>query len=246
MKQRSISDSLKMQIEPITHLGLHRKNNEDRYLVRALDNHRALLAIADGMGGHAAGEVAAQLAMESFGGFSPGGPDIIAEILNHVEEAQKSILARSRLDPSLRGMGTTLTALFLDGGSAFWAHVGDTRIYHFHEGSLTRITDDHTIPGMLFKRGEISREQARLHPYGNVLTRCVGCDRHEPDSGAFDLADGDLVLLTSDGLHDLMADEQIEAILSADTPLADKLNRMVSRCLEAGGRDNITAVMARI
>ena len=235
-----------MQIEPITHLGLHRKNNEDRYLVRALDNHHALLAIADGMGGHAAGEVAAQLAMESFGGFSPGGPDIIAEILNHIEEAQKSILERTLLDPFLRGMGTTLTALFLDGGSAFWAHVGDTRIYHLHEGSLTRITDDHTIPGMLFKRGEITREQARLHPYGNVLTRCVGCERHEPDSGAFDLTDGDFVLLTSDGLHDLMADEQIEAILSADIPLADKLNRMVSRCLEAGGRDNITAVIARI
>ena len=157
--------------------GFHRANNEDRFLVSAPDNDHALLAIADGMGGHAAGEVAAQIAVESFGGFSPGDSDIIAEILNQIEQAQRSILERSRLDPSLRGMGTTLTALFLDGRSALWAHVGDTRIYHLHEGSLTRITEDHTFPGMLLKKGEITREQARLHPYGNVLTRCVGCEQ---------------------------------------------------------------------
>ncbi len=235
-----------MQIESITHPGFRRKNNEDRHLVNALDNDHALLAIADGMGGHAAGEVAAQIAVECLGEFNPGDSDIIAEILNRIEQAQRSILERSRLDRSLRGMGTTLTALFLDGRSAFWAHVGDTRIYHFHEGSLTRITEDHTIPGMLLKRGEITREQARLHPYANVLTRCTGCERFEPDSGTFDLSEGDFVLLSSDGLHDLMADEQIADILSARNTLKDKLNQMVSLCLEAGGRDNITAVIARI
>jgi len=236
-----------MQIESVTHLGLYRTNNEDRCLVNALDNDHALLAIADGMGGHAAGEVAAQIAVECLAEFSPGTPDIIAEIVNRIEQAQKTILERSRLDRSLMGMGTTLTALFLDGRSASWAHVGDTRIYHLHEGSLTRITEDHTIPGMLLKKGEITSEQARLHPYGNVLTRCLGCgERHEPDSGTFDLREGDFVLLSSDGLHDLMADEQIAAILSAHVPLRDRLNQMVSICLEAGGRDNITAVIARI
>jgi len=236
-----------MQIESITHPGFHRANNEDRFLVNALDDDHALLAIADGMGGHAAGEIAAQIALECLGGFSPGDSDIIAEIVNRIEQAQRSILERSRLEPSLRGMGTTLTALFIDGRSAFWAHVGDTRIYHLHEGSLTRITEDHTFPGMLLKKGEITMEQARFHPYGNVLTRCLGCgERHEPDSGAFGLTEGDYVLLSSDGLHDLIADEQIAAILSADIPLRDKLNQLVSRCLEAGGSDNITAVIARI
>ena len=241
------SESSKMQIESITHPGFHRKNNEDRCLVNALDNDHAMLAIADGMGGHAAGEIAAQIAMECLGDFNPGDADIIAEIINRIEQAQRSILERSRLNRSLRGMGTTFTALFLDGMSAFWAHVGDTRLYHLHEGSLTRITEDHTLPGMLLKKGEISREQARLHPYSNVLTRCLGCgERHEPDSGAFDLTEGDIVLLSSDGLHDLMADEQIAAILSAPIPLKDKLDQMVSICLEAGGRDNITAVIAQI
>ncbi len=235
-----------MRIESITHQGLQRKNNEDRYMVNLLDNDCALLVIADGMGGHAAGEVAAELALESFEGYRPGGPDIGAELLDQIEKAQKSIMGSSRALPSLRGMGTTLTALFLTGRSAFWAHVGDTRIYHLHEGSLIRITEDHTMAGMLLKKGEITREQARFHPYGNVLTRCLGCDRHEPDSGAFGLTEGDYVLLSSDGLHDLISDEQIAAFLSEDITLTEKLDRMLSACLQAGGRDNITAVIAGI
>jgi len=235
-----------MQIESITHQGFHRANNEDRYLADVLDNDSALLAVADGMGGHAAGEVAAELAIETFKGYRPRGPDIGADLLDQIEEAQRSILERCRSVPSFSGMGTTLTVLFLAGSSAFWAHVGDTRIYHFHEGSLIRITEDHTIAGILLKKGDITREQARLHPYGSVLTRCVGCERHEPDSGMFDLTRGDLVLISSDGLHDLMTDEEIAVVLSANIPAAEKLDRMLSKCLEAGGRDNITAVMAGI
>jgi protein phosphatase len=236
-----------MRIESITHQGLQRKNNEDRYMVNLLDHDCALLVIADGMGGHAAGEVAAELALESFEGYRPGGPDIRAELLNQIEEAQKRIMERSEALPSLSGMGTTLTALFLTGRSAFWAHVGDTRIYHFRKGSLIRITEDHTMAGMLLKKGEITREQARFHPYGSVLTRCLGCgEQHDPDSGAFGLTDGDYVLLSSDGLHDLISDEQIAAFLSQDITLKEKLDRMISACLHAGGRDNITAVIARI
>jgi len=235
-----------MRIESITHLGLQRKNNEDRHLVNLLDNDSALLVIADGMGGHAAGEVAAELALDAFEGYRPGGPDISAELLNKIEQAQNTIMERSRAMPSLRGMGTTLTALFLTGRSAFWAHVGDTRIYHLHKGALIRVTEDHTMAGMLLQKGEITREQARLHPYGNVLTRCVGCEQHEPDSGAFGLTDGDYVLLSSDGLHDLISDEQIAAFLSEDITLRQKLDRMISACLQAGGRDNITAVIAGI
>jgi len=235
-----------MQVESITHRGFHRANNEDRCLVKVLDNDCALLAVADGMGGHAAGEVAAELAIETFEGYRPRGPDIAADLLDQIEKAQRSIMERCRAVPSYSGMGTTLTVLFLVGSTAFWAHVGDTRIYHFHEGSLIRITEDHTVAGILLKKGDITREQARLHPYGSVLTRCIGCDRHEPDSGAFHLLNGDFVLISSDGLHDLMTDEQIADILSASIPLAEKLGRMLSACLEGGGRDNITAVIAGI
>ncbi|SPF37020.1 Protein serine/threonine phosphatase [Syntrophobacter sp. SbD1] len=235
-----------MQIESITHPGLHRENNEDRYLVNVLDNDHVLLVIADGMGGHAAGEVAAQLAVGSFENCNPGGPDVSAQLTDRIEQAQRKIIEHSMEVPSFTGMGTTLSALFLAGRTAFWAHVGDTRIYHMHGGLLIRITDDHTIPGMFLKKGEITREQARLHPYGNVLTRCLGCENYQPDSGGFDTAEGDSVLLTTDGLHDLMPDEQIAAILLEDITLTEKLDLMVKACLKAGGKDNITAVIATI
>jgi PPM family protein phosphatase len=244
-KTRSFALFERMQIDSITHRGFVRKNNEDRCLANVLDDDRAVLVIADGMGGHAAGEVAAELALEGFKNYRPG-PDITRGLLDRIIDAQNNVMKRSLTVPSLKGMGTTLTALFLTGMSAFWAHVGDTRIYHFHKGSLVRITEDHTIPGMLLKKGEITIEQARFHPYGNILTRCVGCERHEPDSGAFELAEGDSVLLSTDGVHDLINDEQIAAILSEDISIKAKLNQIVSACLEAGGRDNITAVLAMV
>lgn len=235
-----------MQIESITHVGLLRKNNEDRFLVNVLDNGRFLLVIADGMGGHAAGEIAAELAVSSFEGWSPAGADIRAELLGRIKTAHEAVVERSLAVPSFRGMGTTLTALLFDNGVGFWAHVGDTRISHYHGGALVRITDDHTVAGMLFKDGEITMEQARVHPYSSVLTRCVGCEHHEPDSGVFRLEEGDCVLLSSDGLHDLIPDSRIASFLSADSALKEKLAGMLAACLDAGGRDNITAVIASI
>ncbi|MHC1726866.1 MAG: protein phosphatase 2C domain-containing protein [Syntrophobacteraceae bacterium] len=236
-----------MQIESITDQGRLRTNNEDRLFTRVFEDGSALLTIADGMGGHAAGEVAAQQAVDTFSVFCADKKENIKEsLLRSMQQAQDSILELSRSDPSLRGMGTTLTAMFLSGATVFWAHVGDTRLYHFHQAQLIQITDDHTIPGKLFKEGRISKEQARLHPYGNVLTRCVGCDGHKPDTGLFLVSTGDLLLLSSDGLHDLIPDEQIAEILCSSDPLKAKLEKMVSKCLQAGGKDNITAILARI
>jgi protein phosphatase len=235
-----------MQIESVTDKGLRREDNEDRYLVDVLDDGRVLLVIADGMGGHAAGEIAAQLAVDSFEGFCPPDREVETELSKRIQAAHRRILEYSRQSTYMKGMGTTLTALFMSGGSGFWAHVGDTRIYHLHGGELSRLTDDHTIPGNLLKDGKITKEQARLHPYANVLTKCAGCERHEPDSGMFDLARGDLVLLSTDGLHDLMDDTEIELILKTDIPIREKLDRMIARCLEAGGRDNITGVLAAV
>ena len=143
-------------------------------------------------------------------------------------------------------MGTTLSAVFLSVPAARWVHVGDSRIYLFHEDVLTQITDDHTVPGVLLKKGEISKEQAWGHPHGNVLVRCVGCPPCEPDSGVFTIGDGDLVMITSDGLHDLIPDLQIAAVLSSLTSLPQKLEELLTKCLQAGGRDNITAILARV
>ena len=99
---------------------------------------------------------------------------------------------------------------------------------------------------MLVKEGEITREEARVHPYSSVLTRCIGCEEHEPDSGVFQLTEGDCVLLSSDGLHDLIPEDRIAAFLSAGIALKEKLAGMLAACLDAGGRDNITAIIAGI
>jgi serine/threonine protein phosphatase PrpC len=234
-----------MQIESITHQGLRRYNNEDRFLVRVLDSDRAVLVIADGMGGHAAGEIAAELALESFKSYMPvRQDDITTELKALLKQSQALVISESMRDPSLRGMGTTLTALSLVGKSAFWVHVGDTRIYRFHDETLIRITQDHTIAGTLFSEGEITAEQARVHPYSNVLTKCLGCEDYEPDSGAFEVIDGDSILISTDGLHDQITEEQIAAVLSQKIGAVDKLNALVLACLDAGGKDNITALLA--
>ncbi|MDR3555640.1 MAG: protein phosphatase 2C domain-containing protein [Syntrophobacteraceae bacterium] len=236
-----------MQIESFTDVGLHRKNNEDRFLVNILDDQNALLVIADGMGGHAAGEVAAELAVSSFEGFSfVGAENILAELVDRIKKAGKAVRERERADPACSGMGTTLSALLIAGQWAYWAHLGDTRIYRYRQGALLRITEDHTLAGMLLKKGEITGEEARVHPYGSVLTRCVGCDEHQPDSGVFDLTEGDQVLLSTDGLHDLIPESRIAELISADVTLKEKLAALLAACLEAGGRDNITGIIASI
>ncbi|MFZ2446600.1 MAG: PP2C family serine/threonine-protein phosphatase [Syntrophobacteraceae bacterium] len=235
-----------MTAESATHQGLIRENNEDRYLVQPLENGSTLLALADGMGGHAGGEVAAELALQSLAKVGAASADPIRELLDALHDAQRFILEASRFDRSLRGMGTTLTAVVISGAAAFWMHAGDTRLYLFRQGVLHQITDDHTIPGMLLKKGEISREEARLHPYGNVLTKCIGCERFEPDTGTFEVRPQDLIMLSSDGLHDLIADSDVAAILSLDIGLKEKLDRLIEKGLSAGGRDNITAILAGI
>lgn len=235
-----------MLVESMSHRGLLRENNEDRFLVRLFENGGGMLAVADGMGGHAAGEVAAELALASIEEMSADIADPSQSLLRSMEKAQKAILEASGCDAGLGGMGTTLTLVAVSQGIAHWAHIGDTRLYLFRAGELRRITDDHTIPGMLFKRGEISKEQARLHPFGNVLLRCVGCEKCTPDTGMFETNAGDLLMVSSDGLHDLIPDGEIAAVLATDRGLGEKLSCMVALCLARGGRDNITAVVAAV
>jgi protein phosphatase len=235
-----------MVVEAITHPGLRRQENEDRFLIRNFHAPSSLLVVADGMGGHAGGEVAAQLAIETLANFAFTEPDRTRELVTLARKAHEVILETAHTNQLLRGMGTTLSAVFLSVPTARWVHVGDTRIYLFHEGVLTQITDDHTVPGVLLKKGEISKEQAWGHPYSNVLVRCVGCHHCEPDTGEFTIGAGDLVMITSDGLHDLVPEHQIAAVLSSPISLREKLEHLLELCLKAGGRDNITALLASI
>ncbi len=235
-----------MLIESVTNLGLIRTNNEDRFLTKTFGNSSVLLALADGMGGHAGGEVAAEMALDTLGNFDSASDDPPRDLVQAVHDAHKSILEASRFDKSLKGMGTTLTAIFISGAASWWVQVGDSRLYLFRRGVLQQITSDDTIPGTLLKKGEISKEQARVHPYGNFLLKCVGCHRFEPVTGTLEIESGDQLMLSSDGLHDLIPEPEIEAILAQDTSLVEKLDRLVKKCLDEGGKDNLTGVLAKI
>lgn len=227
----------------VTHVGLTRENNQDRFLSKQLSDNSILLAVADGMGGHSGGEVAAEIVCRCLSHFDANSVDPETELTDLAREVNRKILDLAEQQSSLDGMGTTLTAAFVRELMATWVHVGDSRLYLVREGIVVQITDDHTFPGIMVQDGEISREEARLHPMRNVLLSCIGREPFKMDTGSFPLNSGDLLVLSTDGLHDRVPEEQIESIL-VDTALdlEAKLNALLSAALSAGGRDNITIV----
>lgn len=237
-----------MKISSVTHQGFIRENNEDRLLARRYDNGGVLLAVADGMGGHVAGEEAARIAVKTMEEFDADSKAAKEQLLELILSSNRSIHNAVAQKPALQGMGTTLTAVFLKDETASWAHIGDTRLYLLRQGRLNRLTDDHTLTGLLLKEGRITEAQARLHPMRTMLLQCIGCESHRVDTGSFELREGDLILLSSDGLHDMVSEKTIESILSerADSGLKERLNKLVTEALNTGGRDNITAVAAEL
>jgi protein phosphatase len=233
-----------MKISSVTHPGLEREDNEDRFLVKQFNNGSTLLALADGMGGLPGGEQAAQIAKESLDGFIPDSRPIRARLVELIQEAHGRILEAGAKEAGLKGMGTTATAAFVSEGVAHWVHVGDSRLYLFRRDELVRITKDHTVPGILLSTGRITEEEARLHPMRNLLLRCVGCEYFQADIGTFEVQKGDLILLSSDGMHDEVPEQRILRVLKSESGLEEKLNALVLAALEAGGRDNITVVGA--
>lgn len=234
-----------METYSITHIGLKRAENQDRYMVRQFDPHTWLLAVADGMGGEAAGDQAAQSAIERLKSFQPLADDPLEEFIALFKQASRDILEKVRNNNRLTGMGTTLTAALVRDGTVYWAHVGDSRVYLFRDGELRRITWDHTLPDTLLKEGDISPEEARLHPAQNMLLQCIGCGRFKTSTGTFTLREGDLLLLTSDGLHHEIPETGMLPLLRTGDNLEKTLRGLVQAALDRGGRDNITVVGAR-
>jgi len=235
-----------MRIFSATHLGLVRKVNEDRFFVKELGNGAAVVAVADGLGGHAAGERAAEIATGSIDAFDVSSQDFETQMAHLIKHANRKILEASAKDMSLNGMGTTLTAAFLEGGAAHWVHVGDSRLYLFRDGVLVQVTEDHTLAGLLLRTGGIGAEEARVHPARNMLMSCLGRCDFEADMGTLDLLANDMLLLSSDGLHNQVPEQDIADILGGNGSLEDKPDLLVEAALAAGGRDNITVVAAKI
>ena len=224
-----------------TDIGKLRKQNED---AAWFDEARAVFAVADGMGGHLAGEVASRMAIEAVQRMArenerPG----IAALREAVACAHETILAHAQDHIECAGMGTTLSVLWLGENYAYIAHVGDSRIYRLREGSLTQITQDHSLVEELVRAGLITREQARTHPRRNIITRALGTHgENEPDLLVTDVQDGDVFLLCTDGLTGMVPDDEIERTLR-DCGIEAAADRLLARALDAGGRDKVTLIL---
>ena len=162
------------------------------------------------------------------------------------ERADRVILDYTRQNPACEGMGSTLTAVFIDGARAHWVQVGDSRLYHARGGLLSQVTVDQNLAQILVEAGEITPRQARGHRLANLLEQCVGCGEVGAVSGEFAVKPGDMVMLCTDGLHGLVGARQIKAGLSGPGEVDIKVDSLIESALVSGGRDNITVVAAQL
>ncbi len=230
-----------------TDVGLRRAENEDTW---AMAPHLGLVLVADGMGGHSAGQVASQLAARAAVRAIEtlhGSEARLAERLRHaVAAANRTIHTAAQERADCAGMGTTLVAVLFDGERAALAHVGDSRAYLVRQGRIRQLTDDHSIVGELLRRREISEDAAREHPHRHVLTRALGVrPRVEPDLAELTPAEGDVFVLCSDGLTTHVEDHEIAKALVGEPDLQRVCEDLVDAANGRGGEDNTTVVMAR-
>ena len=232
-----------------TDVGVVRSGNEDNFLMLA---DRGIFIVADGMGGHAAGEVASEMAVrivaDELGNYHGLSDDEVATRMhNAIRKANEAIFSRTLSEHDKRGMGTTLTALLLLPNRYLIGQVGDSRAYLLRGEALRQITKDHSYVQEQVDAGLLTPEQARVHPYSNVITRCVGAGMDvTPDIYFGTLEEEDLLLLASDGLTGMLEDEQLNRILSAEGGPQYWVDRMITEAHRRGGLDNITALVVRI
>jgi protein phosphatase len=213
---------------------------------------RGIFIVADGMGGHAAGEVASEMAVriiaDELGSFR-GLPDadVASRLFKAIQSANGAIFRRTLVEQDKRGMGTTATAMILFPRRYLIAQVGDSRAYLLREGRLFQITKDHSYVQEQVDAGLLTAEQARTHPYGNVITRCVGSNEEVvPDLYFGNLQSGDVVLLASDGLTGMLEDDQLARILKGNGEPTQWVDKMISDANRRGGLDNITVIIVRV
>ncbi|HXE44168.1 MAG TPA: Stp1/IreP family PP2C-type Ser/Thr phosphatase [Conexibacter sp.] len=222
--------------------GRQRRANEDSFYVRA-----PLFVVADGMGGAQAGEVASRLAAETFAAGLPDAGTPEQRLEERVRAANRRIHEVSQEDRALNGMGTTITAAYLDGDELSLAHVGDSRAYLLRDGELSRLTRDHTLVEELVRRGELTEQEAAEHPQRSIITRALGPEPDiDIDLHTHRVHAGDVLLLCSDGLTGMIGEDDVEEILTNAPTLADAGRQLVHAANEAGGRDNITVVLFRV
>jgi PPM family protein phosphatase len=223
--------------------GRRRRRNEDNYVVAP-----PLFAVADGMGGAQAGEVASQLAASALEAGDSDGLEGTSAIDALIQEANRRIYDRASTDPTASGMGTTMTVALVEGMSVAIGHVGDSRAYLVRGEQMEQLTEDHSLVNELLKTGKLSEEEAHIHPQRSVITRAVGTDPDvDVDGFTIEAEEGDVFLICSDGLSDMVEDEEILELVHANRDDLDKaVKALVAAANRGGGEDNITAVAFRI
>ncbi len=276
--RRPFSSLVRVDVGALTHVGHCRDNNEDQFFVakitRALetvatslppgdvperaDELNYVMVVADGMGGHAAGEVASRMTISALVDLALQIPDWIlradagyaAEIERRAREAVQQVgsmlVERGRQDPALRGMGSTLTAARSYGRELLIVHVGDSRAYVLRAGHLERLTKDHTYAQMMVDAGQLAPDEVALSGVRHILTNVLGgtLEQVDVDVDLLRLEDGDRLLLCSDGLTDCVGEETIGAALTGAASSTEACDRLVQLALDGGGRDNITVIVA--
>lgn len=226
-----------------------RVHNEDSFLIPEKEGFPLLFAVADGMGGHAAGAVASNLLVDQLREFDQGvEPEReLAQFRQSIEKANLGVFQESEHDRALRGMGTTLVAALLLGEKFIAANVGDSRMYRFHNATLETVTTDHSLVEQLVLAGAITKEEARVHPQRNIITRAVGVSPVvDVDLFEREWVAGDILVLCSDGLHGAVDDEDIISVLSTNRSLENMCEILVQLALDNGGTDNITVILVTL
>ncbi len=236
---------IRLETAAATHKGRVRPRNEDSYYAG-----ERVFAVADGMGGHLAGDVAAATALLPIQGLDgkvySDAASARAALLDAILAANAAVVRKAADEPDLHGMGTTLTATIVEGRRLHVGHVGDSRAYLARNGDVTQLTRDHTLVEHLIEEGQITKEEAARHPQRSIVTRAIGVDVElDVDTLTIDLAAGDQVLLCSDGLTGPVSDDQILATLNAGHRPETTVQRLIDLANEAGGPDNITVVLLR-
>ena len=270
--------TLEVKAFGLSHIGCVRKTNEDQFLVADLaktmrirytslpepkvqfgDERAHIFLVADGMGGHAAGEYASAMAVTAIEQFTlnsfkwffhPGGADaqrVLTQFQNALREAEKRIFEVTNEHPDLKGMGTTVTMAYHLDGQLCIVHAGDSRAYMFEEEELRQVTHDHTVAAELVRRGELRPDEISRHRLRHLITNVVGGNEalRFVEAHALQLRAGDRLLLCSDGLTEMMSNDAIAATLRDEPDPEAACRKLVKQANDAGGRDNITVVIAR-
>jgi serine/threonine protein phosphatase PrpC/CRP-like cAMP-binding protein len=236
----------KVETYGVSHRGRVKTENQDRYLIKDYGGSTTLIAVADGMGGASGGAMAATMMIERLNDLQFGSGEFEEQLADVVRATDMAIMMEANKNPSLEGMGTTVTGALLRGGKAYWFHVGDSRLYLLHNGELQQITKDQNIVQYYLDTGEITNEEAHTHPSRHFLEQNVGCGCCEPETGQLSVGSGDLLICTSDGLHDDLSAGTITTLIKSDIDIKEMADGLIEETLKAGARDNVTVVIAKV